>query len=93
MLDKMFPKPGETEPEIRFEGLPTLGNSVSWGNISSWAAQVKRLRRLIKITTGGEKYPFSVLSTLREGILLIRPKRSQKKACAIVLHGLFWLAR
>lgn len=20
MLDKMFPKPGETEPEIRFEG-------------------------------------------------------------------------
>ena len=41
----------------------------------------------------GEKYPFSVLPTLREGILLIRPKRSQKKACAIVRHGLFQLAR
>ena len=30
MLQKMFPKFGENIPEIRFEGLLTLGNSVSW---------------------------------------------------------------
>lgn len=30
MLQKIFPKKGETVPEIRFQNLLTLGNSVSW---------------------------------------------------------------
>ena len=31
MLQKMFPQNGEKVPEIRFDGLLTIGNSVSWG--------------------------------------------------------------
>lgn len=93
MLDKMFPKPGETEPEIRFEGFTDpreqrkLGEHIQLGGSGETPSATNQNYY------GGEKYPFSVLSTLREGILLIRPKRSQKKACAIVRHGLFWLAR
>ena len=69
-----------------------LGNSVSWVKLSSWAARAERPQQLTQITTG-EKYLFSALPTLREGILHIRPKRSPKKAYAIVRHGLFQLAQ
>ena len=33
MLDKMFPKPGETEPEIRFEGFTDPWEQRKFGEI------------------------------------------------------------
>ena len=57
MLDKMFPKPGETEPEIRFEGFTDPWEQRKLGDLIS-----------VYIAHAGPEEDVTVLTSSRDGI-------------------------
>ena len=59
MLDKMFPKPGETEPEIRFEGFTDPWEQRKLGDLFAESDERSSTEEILSVSVANGIYPAS----------------------------------